>query len=428
MDGRFKMARLLDLPEDVVEIVFKYLVNIDDGLVDGISARSDVEGTTAAGLRLVCRKWADWLFVHHLFRTLNFTDGVRSHAFIRKLTRPSGPPSSIPSRRPRCQHLMVYDIWTLPNPPEPPRGLARADQPQKSVEGMMNTCESLETLVSYFSDTIVELDLEFISCFWLPLRTIELIGRIENLRVLRLALKSEVLSGGRSVAEKIVLDTTGPNETTGLLDALIGAARGLESLDVSQLPLRCFPTSFPALSAMYPTITQLDIKLEDEESLESLISLSKALKPSLKVLSIHSFRDDGLRLVPVFETLRESLEGLFISHETILTHILDFHFPKLRVFRMNYWECIADVLSQDLFARAPIQLIALYSHTLYRRKRPFLVDPFARLRRLKKIVFLHARLNDSPPPNYLHACRTHRLECIYLNHGTISEVMKLCPS
>ncbi|KAA1068647.1 hypothetical protein PGT21_018096 [Puccinia graminis f. sp. tritici] len=426
------MARLVDLPEDVVEMVFKYLVKIDDRLLEGLGSRSQVESSTAARLRLVCRKWADWFFVHHLFRTLNFSDGAGSLAFIRKLTRPGSTPSSVPPRRPRCQHMMVYDIWTPTNGPEPSY-VSRTDQPARTPpRGMMNTFESLDTLVSFFADTIVELDLEFITCFWLPRRTIELIGQIENLRVLRLALKSEWLSGGPSLAgpgeNTLLSDRSGLDESTGILDSLISAARGLESLDLSQLPIQYIPKSFPAQLATHPTITQLDIKLTDEQPLESLISLSKALKPSLKVLSIQSFRDDGFRLVPIFETLRENLEGLFISHESALTHILHFDFPNLRVFRIHYWDhCIADFLSQDLFSRAPIQLIALYSHTVYRRKRPFLVDPFARLNRLKKIVFLHARLGDSPPLNYINACRAHRLQLIYLNHGTISEIMKLCP-
>ncbi|KNE94941.1 hypothetical protein PSTG_11732 [Puccinia striiformis f. sp. tritici PST-78] len=427
------MARLVDLPEDIVEIVFKYLVKIDDGLVEGLGSRSQVESATAALLRLVCRKWADWFFVHHLFGTLNFTDGDRSHKFINMLT-PSGSASSSsstsPHRRPRCQHLMVYDIWT---PIANRTGSAQSDQQPagNSVRRMMNTFESLEVLVSFFEETIVELDLEFITSFWLPARTIELIGRIQNLRILRLALKSEWHSGGpgpMSSGDDTLLGLAGPDEFTGCLGSLIGAARGLEVLDLSQLPLQCLPKSFPNPLPTHPTITQLDIKLTDEQPLDSLISLTRALKPSLKVLSIQSFRDDGLRLVPIFETLKESLEGLFISHESALTHVLNFEFPKLRVFRIHYWDdCIADLLSQDLFAQAPIQLIALYSHTVYRRKRPFLIDPFARLSSLKKIVFLHARLGDSPPLSYLNACRAHRLQSIFLNNGDISEVMKLCP-
>jgi len=410
------MAGLLDLPQDVVEIVFKYLVSIDDGLLEGLSSRSHAEGATAARLRLVCRKWDDWFFVHHLHRTLTFTDGTRSLEFTRKLIRPG-------RRRPLCQHLMIYDIWTPPSHCLPES--AMADQPARSAQGMMNSCESIDLLVAFFADTVVELDLEFISCFWLPTRTIELIGRIENLAVLRLALKSEWLSECPSLP---TLSGEDPDESGGCLGSLIRAARGLEGLDISQLPPQCLPRHFPIPLQTTPTITQLDIKLVDEQPIESLINLSRALKPSLKVLSIQSFRDDGLRLVPIFETLRENLEGLFISHESALTHILQMEFPKLRVFRIHYWDgCLADLLTQDLFAMAPIRLIAIYSHTVYRRKNLY-TDPFARLRHLEKFVFLHARLGDSPPLSYIKYCRAHRLPCIFLNHGDIPEIMKLSRS
>ncbi|PLW23711.1 hypothetical protein PCASD_08676 [Puccinia coronata f. sp. avenae] len=43
--------------------------------------RAYFEAQSAAYLRLVCRAWADWLYEHHLYRTLTFDSALRSLAF-----------------------------------------------------------------------------------------------------------------------------------------------------------------------------------------------------------------------------------------------------------------------------------------------------------------------------------------------------------
>ncbi|KAH9450990.1 hypothetical protein Pst134EB_018495 [Puccinia striiformis f. sp. tritici] len=142
---------------------------------------------------------------------------------------------------------MVYDIWTpITNRTES----SQLDQQpaRNSVRRMMNTFESLEVLMSFFEETIVEPDLEFITSFWLPAWTIELIGRIQNLLILRLALKSEWHSGDpspMSSGNDKLLGLTDPHKFNGCLGLLIGAGQGLEVLDLSQLPLQCLPRSFP---------------------------------------------------------------------------------------------------------------------------------------------------------------------------------------
>ncbi|POW17325.1 hypothetical protein PSTT_00550, partial [Puccinia striiformis] len=139
-----------------------------------------------------------------------------------------------------------------------------------------------------------------------------------------------------------------------------------------------------------PTITQLDTKLTDKQPLDISRERSSPVSRSSR------FRVSGMtayvcHLVSIFEMLRESLEGLLISHKSAITHVLNSKFPKLRGYQTRD-EVIANILSQDLFAKAPIQLIALDSHTVYCWKRPFLINPFAQLSSLKKLVFLHACL------------------------------------
>lgn len=408
------MARIVDLPDDIFEIIFQYLVRTNVELLEGGLSKIQVSALVGSQLRLVCRKWADWLYTHHLYRQLSFDNSSRATDFIDQLSRRS---ESQP--RARCQQLMVHDLW--------PRGLFPSHQHGQDTARMMNDLASLEALASIYSDTIAELELEFVNTLSLSQRTIETIASIESLRVLRLGLKSEWISELHEGMERN-WDSHGSQHDVDNLRSLILACRRLDTLDLTRLPFDCLPLKFaPCMTgSLLPTITQLDIKLGSTQPLDSLINLCAAFKHSLKVLSIQSLRDDGQRLVPVFETLRETLEGLFISQESILTHIVNYKFPRLRVFRIHYWDyCITDLLRQEMFLLAPIEVIAIYSHTVYRRKRAFHVNPFSKLPKLRKLVFIHARLDDSPPENYIRACKARRIQCVYFNHGNISEIMKL---
>ncbi|KAH9818661.1 hypothetical protein DFH28DRAFT_1080580 [Melampsora americana] len=161
-----------------------------------------------------------------------------------------------------------------------------------------------------------------------------------------------------------------------------------------------------------------------DQSSEALVNLCLALKPSLRILSVRGFRQDILQLKPVFETVRDNLEGLFISNETLLADALDLSFPCLKVLRINYWaECIGRFLDRPMFEN--VTTIALYSHTICRRRRQFRTDPFSHMPNLRQMIFTHARVGDEAPYNYSQACYRRGIQIIHINHGSVHEIMKL---
>ncbi|KAI9607221.1 hypothetical protein H4Q26_005737 [Puccinia striiformis f. sp. tritici PST-130] len=365
-----EMAHILELPNDIFEIIYTYLVRINDKL-EYHSCRGNpypISMPVAARLRRVCRKWADWLYIHHLYHTLSFDSASRAMKFLNQVTRRS---NLLP--RAKCQHLILDGLWT-------------AALPAQGLEPTLINSTILDTFIELFSDTIVKLNLQFLHFFSLHIRTIRLMGRIENLTGLPSRFRLSTL-----------YDRDGPN---------------LKTLDLTELDPLSLSSNIGSSLMMYrlPKITQLDIDV-GWQNLDGIVSLAIALKRTVKVLSIRGFPNewDGERLLPVFIHLRETLEGLFVTSETILKPIRNFKFPKLRVFTIHQWDGpITSILDRDMFS-------ALRTFSF--------VDPFANLPKLRRLAFLNAHLDYSPPPVYEKLCGDHRVECVYLNHANIVKIM-----
>ncbi|KAA1075564.1 hypothetical protein PGTUg99_025382 [Puccinia graminis f. sp. tritici] len=405
------MAKILDLPDDVFEIIYKYLVRMNDKLAYHWcrQTRIPISMPVAARLRLVCRKWADWLYIHHLYHTLTFNNASRATKFLNQMTKRS---NHLP--RARCQRLIVDCLWT-------------ATGTTQGLESLLINTTVLEALITLFLDTIVKLDLEFAHFFSLHIRTIRLIGRVENLSVLRLGLQfPEWITTKERLPTHV--DPRTYHHDSDCLRSMIVIARQLKSLDLTKLDPIFLSNDFGSSLAIYrlPAITQLDINIE-WPSLDGILSLAIALQRTLKVLSITGFANesDGERLLPVFTHLKGTLEGLFLTSETILKPILKFKFPKLRVFTIHQWSVpLSSFLGQEMFSSAPIQVLALDSDVVHSEP-TLLVDPFAKLPKLRRLAFLNSHLDYSPPPVYEKVCRYHRVECVYLNHANVSKIMNL---
>ncbi|PLW25725.1 hypothetical protein PCANC_25926 [Puccinia coronata f. sp. avenae] len=388
------MSNILDLPREILELIFSHLVTTPTKWGHPLH-RASFEAYTAAHLRLVCRAWADWLYEHHLYRTLTFDSASRSLAFIDYLGRRS---RKLP--RAHCQYLEVDFIWAYHHPPQSPQ------------RDMINP-DILETLLELFSDTIVTLDLKFVDFFTLPTQTIKAIGRLTNLYNLHLNL-SRWPSG----------DLTFNEADPACFNSLILEAQALRSLRLA------LPVSLPCKSGLmaasaYPAITHLDVEVANLHP-DVILGISIALKPSLKFLSVHDFgrKTDAQLLVPVYETLRETIEGLSVNSISSLTPILSFNFPKLRFFAVHEWlVSIVDLLHWEMFYKAPIEMIAINSASGKESADGFTVDTFSPLPQLSKLVFMNAPQNYSPAPMYLIACEARHIKCIYLDHDEMSLIM-----
>ncbi|KAI7950647.1 hypothetical protein MJO29_009321 [Puccinia striiformis f. sp. tritici] len=406
-----EMAHILELPNDIFEIIYTYLVRINDKL-EYHSCRGNpypISMPVAARLRRVCRKWADWLYIHHLYHTLSFDSASRAMKFLNQVTRRS---NLLP--RAKCQHLILDGLWT-------------AALPAQGLEPTLINSTILDTFIELFSDTIVKLNLQFLHFFSLHIRTIRLMGRIENLTVLRLGLSfPEWISAEDRLPMNV--DPRAYHHDSDCLRSMIVMAQNLKTLDLTELDPLSLSSNIGSSLMMYrlPKITQLDIDV-GWQNLDGIVSLAIALKRTVKVLSIRGFPNewDGERLLPVFIHLRETLEGLFVTSETILKPIRNFKFPKLRVFTIHQWDGpITSILDRDMFSYAPIQVLGVDSDVVHSEP-SLLVDPFANLPKLRRLAFLNAHLDYSPPPVYEKLCGDHRVECVYLNHANIVKIMKL---
>ncbi|EFP86649.2 uncharacterized protein PGTG_13031 [Puccinia graminis f. sp. tritici CRL 75-36-700-3] len=110
------MPKILDLPWHVFEVIYKHVTNDGDSssTYDICGLQYDSMMTETGKLRLVCRQWADWIYVHHLYRTMYFSKASEAMRFIiNQITRRS---KNLP--RARCQKLVVLEIltWVLHHP------------------------------------------------------------------------------------------------------------------------------------------------------------------------------------------------------------------------------------------------------------------------------------------------------------------------
>ncbi|WAQ82793.1 hypothetical protein PtA15_3A157 [Puccinia triticina] len=457
------MAKILDLPWHVFEVIYKYVIKEGDSylwlMLSGQAEESPPGARTkTAKLRLVCRQWADWLYVHYLYRTITFGSASRTMRFIiNQITRRS---KHLP--RATCHNLQVTDILNWGPPP-------REEEALGAWTDDTITFEILEALIELFSDTIVHLNLRFWNVMSLPARTIETIGRIENLRTLTLShelpdivltprdplfplyhdsddddIEEDIrqynarLEEGETMDDEAEprgdMDPVKSKIDSDCLKSLLLATRKLQLLDISDLDPICLPK--PIKSSLcghqiLPTVTQLEASL-DGQSLSRLIDLSIVLKGTLKVLSLKNSYDGnyGRNLVPVFENLHESLEGLFVTDDKLLEPVMHFKFPKLRVFKTVFWDGpLANLLEKPMIAQSPIEVLALRSDSVNDKpKGKSHVKPFSNLPMLKRLVFCDVSPGYSAPPAYTKACHARRVKCVYLGAGDsqdLSLIMKL---
>ncbi|KNE90413.1 hypothetical protein PSTG_16158 [Puccinia striiformis f. sp. tritici PST-78] len=181
------------------------------------------------------------------------------------------------------------------------------------------------------------------------------------------------------------------------------------------------PRGLPAITHLIATAWYYDI-----------VGLSKALRPTLKVLSLedNSYAIDSHALEPVYSNLEEVLEGLEVSNLHFLPSALDITFQQLRVFAVcsvgDLHTFITETLSRKMFTQSPIEMLAIGRHVAAKGPQPtFPADPFGNLPKLKTVVFTNEKY--SPAQLLLGACKARGVRCVYLDHphGQISELMGL---
>ncbi|KAI9611103.1 hypothetical protein H4Q26_008952 [Puccinia striiformis f. sp. tritici PST-130] len=176
------MRTIVDLPLEVFELIIAEFLTESIESYTGVTERVGSGKRMVKNLRLVCRKWADWIYVHHLYREMIFADIDRTAHFIRHITN---RPKHLP--RAEIKYLRLFCIWT-----RGPRPFLHDHEDDYDCESY--TCRSprlwisaqmVEALIELFSDTILKLELLFWNVLSLPERTLEVIGSIKNLHTLQ---------------------------------------------------------------------------------------------------------------------------------------------------------------------------------------------------------------------------------------------------
>ncbi|KAI7964075.1 hypothetical protein MJO29_004502 [Puccinia striiformis f. sp. tritici] len=194
------MKTIVDLPSEVFEFIIDELAQ--GRRTQWTSSNPDVTDWVKSGrkvikqLRLVCRKWADWIYVHHLYREMIFGDIERTAHFIRHITN---RPSHLP--RAQIKYLRLICIWTRGPRPSLHHHETRIDNepyPSTSSRQWINA-QLVESLIKLFPDTIVKLELSFWNVLSLPQRTLKAIGSIKNLHTLKLGHETRLEKGDRPV-------------------------------------------------------------------------------------------------------------------------------------------------------------------------------------------------------------------------------------
>ncbi|KAI9609029.1 hypothetical protein KEM48_003112 [Puccinia striiformis f. sp. tritici PST-130] len=235
--------------------------------------------------------------------------------------------------------------------------------------------------------------------------------RIENLRTIRLGTDSRPSSGEvHAEYESSYYDSY--EHDSDCLRSLLVAAQGLKCFDIYRVDRLSDICDSDSSSLQLANITQLDLPAHDLGLTHPIINLAIALKSSLQMLTISNHNHNCQRLLPIFENLSDTLQGLSIAHSRILGPITHLKFPALRVLRVVKWDgCISDLLSMTIFSYSPIEVIALSGYELMNHSEPaFHVDPFARLTKLRRLVFSSNLLDFSAPANYLKACQDHQVK------------------
>ncbi|PLW50076.1 hypothetical protein PCANC_08206 [Puccinia coronata f. sp. avenae] len=374
------MANISELPQEILDLIFQYI----------IAASRPTRGRPwvhhhgvvlyrAGPLRLVCRTWADWLYQHHLYHSLSFSSTSQSLAFIDHLQTRS---RTFP--RPHCENLRVANIWTCDQ-----------DVPQFRPQLDKINSEILESFIEVFSSSITTLHLHFMHFFTPPTQTIKAIGRVKNLNDLKRNLYLITRSASEVTAEE-----------SACFNSLMMEAQGLKTLQLSfPVPLPYNPDQITG--TQYPSITHLEVDTFYEFDSNATVGVLKALKRSLKLLSIRDpdpFIDDD-------EDEDERGGQALLSLRVVVIQGFERSFSILR------W--------LGKFSQAPpIGIIAIRSEAEVDLAE-IMLDAFSMLPRLRKLVFIDTTPEYSPSPIHLAACEAHHVECIYLWHDDLGEIMKL---
>ncbi|KAI9606115.1 hypothetical protein H4Q26_004489 [Puccinia striiformis f. sp. tritici PST-130] len=352
-----RMPDISDLPNEVLGLIL-HLAVAPTGYRWYLNSHQQRLAVPIGRLRLVCRRWSHCLTEQHFNRELYIRSGTSAMRFI--INEISRSRLAFSNVRPKCQVLRIGFFWT-----------------------------------------------------W-GLYLVEAIRCIKNLRILRLGFDSQRESGESPDHNKDIIY----HHRLDCFCSLLEAAPGLECLNIVGIE----SSNLPEISKSNLDHIQLEnishLAIRSTYPFDQIINVAIRLKSSLEMLSISSSSwDDCHQLLPILETLQDKLGGLSIAHSEVWNPVAHLKFSALRLLKITHWDdCLPDFWQLDMFSYTPIEVLVLSGDHIVKQKADdpaSLVDPFAKLFTLRRLVFIGVDLRFSVPESYLRACQEHQVECSY---------------
>ncbi|POW06461.1 hypothetical protein PSTT_08970 [Puccinia striiformis] len=302
------------------------------------------------------------------------------------------------------------------------------------------------------------------------------IGRIKNLRILRLGL-SRRPAAGYLIPENYTLNKTehicyhrGPD----LLHSLLVAVPGLKYLDLvkiappdlpdvsqaklfphsifcnmyrstsyyvtqvlsppSQAPrLACLPSAAAGSNTIPARASRLNyepptkIKYAQKEILvivqgtahteHATGPLLVITRPTTSVTVIPCISSSGLELAGILKLSKARFKDYPYNSLKNARADRALKFPVLRVLRVTHWDsCISDFLELNMFLYTPIKVIYLNSTEVSEQKTvkaAFKVDLFNKFYELRHLLFSDIYPDFIAPDHYLKTCQERQIKCSY---------------
>jgi len=345
-----KKSPILRLPELVMDLVFKDVIQVKinpsytsnmmlvESNYEKVLTKTRIQ--EIGKLRLVCKQWAQWFYHRCLYDNLTIGCTAITPAYYRATTLIGDLKCRCETgSTPRCRFLKIDSLWTW--------GLLNRYDVATKTE-----FDHLNALLDIFSQTLIALDIQAVNFFTLPNQTIERIGRLPNLKTLRLRIKFTKGSSFRGVPkEPSAIPYRLPTDSE-CLTSLLKAARGVTSLDLTDFRPVCSPETLCAHlgDIQFDAIRTLkiDVKVQANLTNAGLVSLSTRL-PSLTTLQVGGLGYDGSALVPVFQNVSRQLEEIVLNDARVWRHLRGIHYPQLRVVKTHHGlilDSISDLAGQ----------------------------------------------------------------------------------
>lgn len=288
-------------------------------------------------LRLVCKDWGEYYFVHHhngLFNQIRIKHQQHLHQLIDCWSHPShhhhGSVVMGWTRIPYIRRLRLDNITTIWDHHHHQTTRARAHL----------SVETLKTLLQACARTLIELELHFVDCMAFPASIIDIIHQLHQLKSLTIGVSRSVIS---------TITPISINKSTYDASSFFNFLAHLPTLVKITLLDWDIPCGFhhEQSSLLKTGINHLTLQGPHAHSIEYILHICHHLKDSIRILDVDVGINELGRLIPVITSMAPHLQALAIQTRYTLAgyrSLLTTPFPDLKIL-MIQWNQLLELRS-----------------------------------------------------------------------------------